>query len=304
MWVPKKQKVLIVDDEPTNIKILSKIVEPYATVFFALSGEAALPIIVSKQPDLILLDIVMPGMDGYELIKLLKASDSTEKIPVIFVTEKREENEEIKGLNLGAIDYITKPLSSPIVMARVKNHLELKRHRDLFETLSSYDGLTGIPNRRFFDQTIETEWSKAIRMGVPLSLIMVDIDKFKEFNDHYGHLAGDECLVAISKLIHETAERATDFAARYGGEEFGIILPGLDLVKALSFAVKLKEKMHRLEIPHEGSRVNEFVTLSFGVASMVPTKGSDPKSLIKDADDMLYLAKERGRNQIQPLAAS
>lgn len=297
----KKQTVLIVDDEPTNIKILSKIVEPYATVFFALSGEAALSLVASKQPDLILLDIVMPGIDGYDLIKKLKKDPLSEHIPVIFVTEKREENEEIKGLKLGAIDYITKPLSAPIVQARIKNHLELKRTRDLLENLSSSDGLTGIPNRRAFDDNLENEWNKALRLGMSISLIMIDIDHFKLYNDHFGHIAGDEILIQIAELIHQTAARASDFAARYGGEEFAVILPGLKLDKAYLFAKKLQAKvLEQQTLRMEDSGSPGQVTLSYGVASQVPAYGMNAVGLVQSADEMLFRAKQKGRDCIEP----
>ena len=296
----KKQRVLIVDDEPTNIKILSKIVEPYAAVYFALSGEAALALVASKQPDLILLDIVMPGMDGYEFIQQLKQDPLTEKIPVIFVTEKHEENEEIKGLELGAIDYITKPLSAALAQARIKNHLELKHTRDLLEDLSASDGLTGIPNRRAFDKALETEWKKAMRMQMPISLIMMDIDYFKQFNDKFGHLAGDDALVGISKLIHSTAARASDFAARYGGEEFAVILPGLKINKAFVFAKKLQALVARVQVGGSGFAFKEKITLSYGLATSIPEAKSNPDSLIMAADEMLYRAKQKGRDCIQP----
>jgi len=301
VWNPeRKQKVMIIDDEPTNIKILSKIVEPYGDVLFALNGKTALNLILNESPDLILLDIVMPEMDGYELIVKLKNDPLTEKIPVIFVTEKREENEEIRGLELGAIDYITKPLSAPMVAARVKNHLELKRSRDLLETLSTLDGLTGIPNRRSFDVTLENEWKKAMRTKSPLAMIMADVDFFKNFNDEFGHLAGDDVLRAIAGFLFSSAARASDFTARYGGEEFAVILPGLSLKKAYIFAVKLKNNLQEYRNMNTALSKYRPVTLSFGIASDIPVPGKQPDELILAADKMLYSAKLSGRNCIRP----
>ena len=197
----KKQTVLIVDDAPANIKILGEVFKGSYKVRIATTGPKGLDIAMSPNPpDLILLDIVMPDMDGYEVCRRLKASKRTQNIPVIFITGKSEEADETMGLELGAVDYITKPFSLPIVKARVKTHMELKRHRDILENLSALDGLTGIPNRRRFDEFFEREWLRALREPALLSMIIIDIDFFKAFNDNYGHQAGDEVLCRKSNV--------------------------------------------------------------------------------------------------------
>jgi PleD family two-component response regulator len=219
----KKQSVLIVDDMVSNIEILSGVLGSEYDVLFATSGKDALDIAHDQTPDLILLDVVMPDMDGYEVCAKLKADEKTRDIPVIFVTAMDQEEDESKGLNAGVIDYITKPVRSSIVKARVRNHLELKRYRDLLKELSTVDGLTGIPNRRRFDEVLESEWRRARRNQTPLSLLLMDIDFFKAYNDHYGHVAGDDCLRQLAKGLAEIVRRPADLVARYGGEEFVLL---------------------------------------------------------------------------------
>jgi PleD family two-component response regulator len=190
-----KQTVLIIEDSPLTVKILKNILKNEYEVLSAFSGEDGYELAIKKMPDIIILDVVMTGMDGYEVCKRLKENDLTKPIPVIFISALGEMEDEWKGLEIGAIDYITKPFSEPIVKIRIKNHLELKKHRDILAELSSHDGLTGIYNRRYFDNTSELEWKKAIANKSPYSLILLDIDKFKIYNDNYGHLEGDECLI-------------------------------------------------------------------------------------------------------------
>ena len=294
-----KQTVLIVDDMPSNIEILEGVLGTEYEVLFATNGKDAIDIATSQNPDLILLDIVMPDMDGYEVCSRLKADAKTHDIPVIFVTAMDQEEDESKGLNAGVIDYITKPVRPAIVKARVHNHLELKRYRDSLKTLSMMDGLTGIPNRRQFDEVLDTEWRRARRNQISLALLMMDIDFFKAYNDHYGHLAGDDCLRQLAKGLADSVHRPADLVARYGGEEFVALLPETNAEGGLDIATRIQGKLKLLSIPHAYSSVADIVTLSIGVATMVPTDKQMPFDLIKLADDCLYAAKHSGRNTIR-----
>ncbi len=296
---PAKQKILIVDDAPANIGILGQTLMADYELRVATNGAAALDIAVADSPDIILLDIMMPGMDGYEVCRRLKDNESTRHIPVIFVTGKSEEEDETKGLELGAVDYITKPFSAPIVKARVKNHLELKRRGDLLEQLAMLDGLTSIHNRRRFDEMLSVEWRRAVRDHNWLTLMMMDIDRFKAFNDCHGHAAGDECLKKVAQTLSQAFNRAGDFVARYGGEEFAAILSGTNPEGANAAARKAQEHLNSLDLKHSCSPVSDKVTLSIGVASIQASEDSAPLELIKMADKMLYEAKEAGRNQIR-----
>jgi diguanylate cyclase (GGDEF)-like protein len=294
------QKILIVDDIPTNLKVLvNTLVNPDYELLVAIDGETTLQIAMSESPDLILLDIMMPDMDGYEVCTKLKMDVVTQKIPVIFITARGDEECETKGFEFGAVDYITKPFSPPIVQARVKTHLELNRQRDILENLSNLDGLTNIPNRRRFDAFLKQEWHWAIRGCYFLSLIMMDIDYFKLFNDGYGHLAGDDCLKQVAQTLAQTIDRKTDLLARYGGEEFVCVLPLTDAKGAIVVANKLRESILSLNIPHAYSTIACQITLSLGVATQIPSRHTMPTVLIEAADKALYQAKASGRNQVK-----
>lgn len=297
-----KQTILIVDDTPQNIEILNEVLGDEYEILCATEGKEGLALALAEQPDLILLDVMMPEMDGYEMCRQLKEEPRTRAIPVIFITAMSQEDDEAKGLEIGAIDYLTKPISPPIVRARVRNHLELKRHRDILESISHIDGLTGIANRRQFDRVLDQEWRRAIRTRTPISLVMMDIDCFKEFNDCYGHLAGDDCLKSIAAAFDATLNRPGDLIARYGGEEFACILPETDASGARQVAERLHAAVLALCAPHRDSAVANQVTISVGVATMIPAAASQPDQLIAEADRHLYLAKKGGRNRICSLA--
>jgi diguanylate cyclase (GGDEF)-like protein len=298
----RKQTILIVDDTPANIEILCEVLDSEYEVLFATSGTDALSIAVDQSPDLILLDVVMPEMNGYQVCRHLKEDKRTQSIPVIFVTAMDQEEDEAKGLNVGAIDYLTKPIRPPIVKARVRNHLELKRYRDFLENLSSTDGLTGIFNRRRFDETLDSEWRRARRAASPLSLILMDIDLFKSYNDHYGHLAGDDCLRRLAQVLSDCVRRPSDLVARYGGEEFACLLPNTDANGAMQVANHILEATNNLNIPHAHSSVADRVTVSIGVTTIIPVTGQPVSQLIQRADELLYTAKGSGRNQVRSSA--
>ncbi len=295
-----KQRVLIVEDAPENIAVLVEALRDQYELSVAIDGPTSLRIAASaNRPDLILLDVVMPGIDGYEVCKRLKANPDTADIPVIFVTAMNEVEDEAKGLELGAIDYISKPISPPIVCARIKNHLELKRHRDLLQNLSSIDGLTGIANRRRFDETLEIEWKRCTRSHSSISLLMIDLDYFKKFNDNYGHVVGDECLKKIAAALVASTHRIGDLVARYGGEEFCVVLPETDQAGAITVAETMQTNVHALNITHAFSKCSDRVTVSIGVGSMIPDAYCESEALVLAADRMLYEAKQEGRNRVR-----
>jgi diguanylate cyclase (GGDEF)-like protein len=297
IYLEEKQTVMIVDDNPINIRVLSEAIEEQCVIVFATSGVEALQMAEKTLPDLILLDIMMPDMNGYQVCRYLKANQLLQEIPVIFITALSQQEDEIAGLRLGAVDYIAKPFNADIVRLRVQTQLELKRYRDLHARIALQDGLTGIPNRRAFDQTLKREWLRAERTQGKLSLVLIDIDHFKMYNDTKGHLAGDDCLKQVAWTIRD-ALRASDFPARYGGEEFACILPETDEEGALTSAERIRDRVEALLLPHEASPVLPFVTISLGTATITPSQETSPEQLIGLSDRMLYQAKDQGRNRV------
>ena len=290
--------VLVVDDAPDNIAVLNAILSPDYRVLFAVDGRTALQVAREQQPDLILLDIEMPDMSGHVLCVELKEDPSTRDIPVIFVTVRGEATDEEAGLALGAVDYITKPVQPAIVKLRVRNQLELKKNRDHLASLSALDGLTGIASRRRLDEFLTEEWARSQRFGFSLSLVLLDIDHFKAYNDHYGHLQGDRCLKTVAQCLAGPVVRATDLVARYGGEEFAVVLAATEHDGAIKVANKLVTRVAVLELEHACSKTAAFVTVSAGLATIVPDRDSIPAQLIEAADRCLYQAKSQGRNRV------
>ncbi|OHC63413.1 MAG: diguanylate cyclase response regulator [Rhodocyclales bacterium RIFCSPLOWO2_02_FULL_63_24] len=291
--------ILIVDDQTSNIKLLAAILGDDYRIRVATNGPDALKMAESQpQPDLILLDIVMPDMDGYEVCRRLKENSATQNLPVIFITALSSEADEERGLNLGAIDYIAKPLSAPIVRARVRNHAILKRKADLLESLAHVDSLTNIANRRRFDHMLQLEWRRCQRAGVPLALLLIDVDAFKAYNDHYGHGKGDLCLTTIANTLATGLLRPADSVARYGGEEFSVLLPETNRATAALLGERLRERIAAKQIPHAPAQPWASVTISVGCAAMLPTESHTPRELIDTADRKLYEAKKAGRNRV------
>ena len=293
-----RQKILISDDSQTVIDMLCAVLGEDYEVMVAPGGVAAIEMAIDRQPDLILLDVVMPGIDGFEVCRRLRAEERTQRIPIVFITGLNALEDERRGLELGAIDFIAKPLQAAIVRLRVRNHLELKRYRDFLEDLSLVDGLTGIGNRRRFDEFLVREWRRSRRARTPLALVLLDVDYFKAFNDHYGHAAGDDCLREVAATLAMLVRRPGDLCARYGGEEFAAILPHTDLAGARILADRIREAVLALEIPHEGSVVSPYVTVSIGIAASDPSAAEEPDDLLRDADRRLYEAKSAGRNRV------
>lgn len=293
-----RKTLLIVDDVPANVKMLANYLKDEYIIQVAGRGEKALEIAHSAHPpDLILLDIMMPDMDGYAVCRELKNNPQTQQIPVIFVSALSETAEEEQGLSLGAVDYITKPFHLPIVRARIRNQMSLKTKTDMLEEMSNIDGLTQISNRRYFDQVLHREANRLARNHRPLSILMIDIDFFKAYNDNYGHGRGDECLVRVATAMSKAISRPADLLARYGGEEFVAILPETDSTQVLAVAQRLCEVVRKLHIQHDFSPISEIVTISVGCAGRVLNDASEAALLLEEADRALYEAKRLGRNR-------
>ncbi|CAK0745266.1 two-component system, chemotaxis family, response regulator WspR [Gammaproteobacteria bacterium] len=299
MVVKEKPLILIVDDTPINVQVLAEAFRADYRVRAATSGQAALDSIAKHGiPDLILLDIMMPGVDGYEVCRRLKNDSATQNVPIIFVTAKADAIDEEYGLRLGAMDYITKPFHLPIVTVRVQNQINLKLKNDLLESLALIDGLTNLPNRRRFDEALDLEWKRAYRNFLPLTLVMTDIDFFKDYNDHQGHRTGDTCLKKVAGALAEAFQRPPDFVARYGGEEFIALLPETTAAGVRIIVERFRAGVESLRIPHPASKVSHWVTISVGFASVIPNAKGTSADLLERADQMLYRAKTEGRNRI------
>ena len=289
--------ILVVDDSPENLQVISAVLKQDYRVKVAINGERALALATAAEPpDLILLDVMMPGMDGYEVCARLKQNPVTARIPVLFVSSRDDEEDEARGLSLGAIDYIVKPIRPSIVQARVRNHIELKRSRDLLEQLTTQDHLTGISNRRRFDDSLAQEWQRAAREQTPLSLVAIDIDHFKAYNDHYGHPQGDQCLIRVARALATCVTRPTDLVARCGGEEFAGLLPSTDSTGAARLAGQMRAAIEAEGLEHARSPTHPHVTISLGVATVVPQAEESAQLLVDLADAALYEAKGAGRN--------
>lgn len=291
--------VLVVDDEPINIQALYQVFAADCQVLMATSGEQALAICRERHPDLVLLDVLMPGMDGLEVCRLLQAESATQDIPVIFVTARSDPDAETRGLEAGAVDFIAKPFNPTIVRARVRTHLTLKLQSDLLRQMVFIDGLTAVHNRRFFDDRLEAEWGRATRNRTTLSLLMIDVDHFKAFNDRHGHQGGDQRLRIVADVLRRCIRRSSDIIARYGGEEFACILPESD-----PDAVMLLARMILERVREETSRLgpDPASTVSIGMACKPPDfdiRTGDQRDLLRLADTKLYESKAAGRNTLR-----
>lgn len=293
-------RILVVDDMPTNLRLLASILSDRYQVSAASNGRDALRLAERVQPDLIILDVEMPGMNGHEVCRTLKEKPEFRHVPIIFLTGRSDEADEILGLQLGAVDYITKPFNQAVVRARIHTHLELKRYSDLLQRHAFIDGLTGLPNRRRLDQYLN-ELSTGERSGADsLSVLMIDVDFFKAYNDRYGHLAGDHCLREVAATLAAARRRGDDLLARYGGEEFALLMPGADRTVALDQAQRLRDAMLRAELPHRDQPDTGQVTISVGTSSGA-LSAEPAQALIERADRALYQAKKEGRNRVVQL---
>ena len=326
--MPGIPKILVVDDKPANLLVMESLLEGIeAQLITATSGQQALGLLLEHEFALVLLDVQMPEMDGFETATLMRGRKQSRHLPIIFVTAISKEDEHIfRGYETGAVDYLFKPVNPHILRSKVEIFLELDRQRRLLarnsaeldrkvrelltvkgqleeanerlNELSLTDALTGLANRRCFQEALQTEWRRAMRNDHSLTLVMADIDSFKQFNDTYGHVAGDECLVRVAALVKSPLMRSSDLAARYGGEEFVVLLPGTDLDGGVHLAEEIRQAVAGLEIPNEGAAVGAHITMSFGVASVVPRLEIPELELVCAADKALYMAKEGGRNRV------
>lgn len=293
-----RPKLLVVDDQRINILVLNELFREDCDVFMATSGEQALQVCRAQLPDLVLLDVQMDGIDGYEVCRRLKADAETRDIPVIFITAQGGEADEVRGLQLGAVDFIAKPINPVIVRARVQTHLTLKLQSDILRSMALLDGLTGVANRRKFDEQLLRDWRQSQREQTSLSLILVDVDHFKRYNDHYGHQAGDAALQAVARVLTSTLRRPHDLLARYGGEEFVGVLPNTGLSEAVKLAERMQAGVRALNLEHSGSPEAQVVTISLGVATVVARSDLAPQALVEAADQQLYAAKQAGRARV------
>lgn len=296
--LPKRPKLLLVDDQMVNIRLLYDLFKDEYEVYMAGTGEEAIAQCQTLMPDLVLLDVVMPGMGGHEVCRQLQANVLTQHVPIIFLTSKDHDADEALGLELGAVDFINKPIKPFQVKARVRVHLALKVQADLLRSVALVDGLTGVANRRKFDETLEVVWLQAIRSRLPISMLMVDVDFFKRYNDHYGHQLGDTCLRAIAQCFQSTIKRPYDLVARYGGEEFVCLLPETDANGALQLAQQLCAAVGHINLPHAHSDVADHVTISIGSATAQAHRNLEAATVLQSADQQLYIAKQSGRNQV------
>lgn len=293
----KKPTILVVDDMTTTLLLIHDLLKDTYEVKIAKSGTKALEILESPNDiDLILLDIEMPEINGYDVCKRIKNNETIKNIPIIFITGRTSQEDEEYGLNLGAIDYITKPFNKAIVKLRIKNYLDLKIKNDMLEKLSMYDGLTNIRNRRFFDETFEKTFNEIKRDKKSLAVLMIDIDFFKPYNDNYGHGQGDETLRKVAKALEKTIKRASDFVARYGGEEFVILLKDINKDGVEAVANNLLNAVRELKITHEFSKIENYVTISIGASFYNSSSDVTKLELLLKADETLYSVKNSGRN--------
>lgn len=293
--VSARATVLVIDDQPLNIQTVYSMLSQQYEVLMATSGADGIALCQAQQPDIVLLDLVMPGMNGMAVAAHLKQDPCTAAIPVIFITASTDPVEESACWEAGAVDFVSKPLNPMTLRHRMQVHLTLRRQAEALQRLAYLDGLTGIPNRRYFDQQADTALAIARRGGAPLTLMLGDVDFFKRYNDLYGHQAGDACLTQVASALQAGLRRCGDFVARYGGEEFAILLPGLGAADALRLAEHLCQQVRALQLPHAAGTAGATVSLSLGVAT---TDGSDSVAqLLARADAQLYRAKGAGRDR-------
>jgi len=298
--VPDKPRILIVDRKPTA-SLLARIMAHECQIQTVPSAAHVLETAChpDQRPDLILLDVMAPTREGLEICRQLKADETTQSVPVMLIIDRDNAEDEAKALSVGAEDCITCPFRLDVVEARIRNLLRIKIRQDLLERYANQDSLTDVANRRGFDLALSAEWLRAIREKHRLSLVMVDVDCFKQFNDLYGHREGDHCLRRVAKAMAKALTRPGDLLARYGGEEFVAILPGTDLEGARWIGERLREAVMELRIPQQRPDSAHQVTISVGCASMRPSAKLTCYGLLQTADDRLYLAKHSGRNCVR-----
>jgi diguanylate cyclase (GGDEF)-like protein len=294
----KKSTVLLMDVEAADLAILNSILFPDYSVITAQSENEGFALAAVEKPDLILLEVKSSSPDGFAILKEMKINPETQGIPVIVITGNDNEADEELSFNLGAVDYFPKPFKNVIVKVRVRTQLEMINQIRTIERLGWVDPLTNIPNRRRFDDRLSMEWRRCLRDKAPISFLMMDVDKFKAYNDTYGHLQGDMLLKSLAKILESSGRRPADLAARLGGEEFGLLLPYTPLESALDLAEKLRAAVEALSLYTVDGKIETRTTISIGAASVIPAEGVNVEDLLRKADECLYEAKAAGRNRV------
>ena len=293
----KKNTLLIVDDDKPNLMVLSQILYPEYDVRVASNGKTAIELADKFLPDLILMDILMPDMNGYQVLTELRGLENTASIPIIFITGLSNNADEKKGLVMGAVDYISKPFDETIVKLRVRHQIQIINQMRTIERLSMMDQLTEIPNRRNFDNRMQIEWGRAMREHTPLSLLLVDVDHFKIYNDTYGHQQGDKALCMVAKVLTWSLRRSSDLPARWGGEEFVALLPNTDHSGGIETAERIRENIEAETVVCTNGDPTK-VTVSVGMVTHMPTPSCSIDEFMLKSDKALYKAKESGRNTV------
>lgn len=314
-------KALVIEDTVTSATLICHLLDKMGLEpIHARDGQSGIEAFKQERPDLILLDIIMPGLDGFEVARRIRQLERDgEWTPIIFLSARASDDDLARGIGVGGDDYLVKPVSEIVLRAKVRamqriaqmrySLLVLTRKLDEanreLTRLSAVDGLTGIANRRSFDEALQREWRRAARRGSPVSLLIADVDYFKDFNDGYGHQRGDDCLKKVARVIASRLRRPTDLAARYGGEEFVVVLPETDESGAVEVAEGMRRAVEAESIKHDFSAVAPFLTISIGVASMIPERNDEDgfRDLLAQADTALYRAKRAGRNRCLRAAA-
>ena len=297
-----RNTILVVDDEKSNLVFLTRVLGEKYEIYTAKDGASAIKKATELVPDLILLDIILPDINGYAVLDALKKQEGTRGIPIIFITGLTSAEEEEKALTFNAVDYIGKPFKPNVVKLRVRNQIRIINQMRTIERLSMTDQLTEIPNRRSFDSRLTMEWRRAMRERTPISLLMLDVDKFKTYNDIYGHQQGDVILCAVAKSLQNDLKRPGDFAARWGGEEFAALLANTDMPGAIEVAERVRANVENLHLT--GAKDGQTpantapITISIGVATQTPDPTSSLDLFISAADTALYAAKKAGRNRV------
>lgn len=295
----KKNLILIVDRHTDALRELGELLKPLGDIIFATSGKAAHFMACHRKPDLVITKIDLGDISGLELCKRIKSHRESKECSVIMVAEPKYRDLELAALDAGSVDFIGAPFQPAVMQARVRTHIMLSRRQNLLQVLADRDGLTEVYNRRYFENQARVELKRHFRQQQALTLALLDIDHFKPYNDAYGHLQGDLCLREVAHAIGGGSRRPGEFVARYGGEEFAVVLPNTNIQNAQKYGRWICQQVLSLAIPHGHSATVPFITISAGIATVIPDVGTTLENLIAAADSALYLAKESGRNQFK-----
>lgn len=295
----QKQTILIVEDLSVNIRLIGECIKDKWVLKFAKNVKKAKEILSnSEKPDLVILDIILRDESGYDLCSYIRCNKETKDIPIIFITGLDEEEDEVRALDLGGIDYIKKPFNKDILLGRIKNHLELKSYRDKLKNISMIDGLTGISNKDYFNDVLPRKYEEAILNKRKFAIFMIDIDYFKDYNDTFGHILGDKTLKKVAQRLDCTVNKYNGLLSRWGGEEFSAIILENKDTPFIDIAKILKDSVEDLKIEVSKALINDYLTISIGAYAIYPDISIYPFDLVERADINLYEAKNRGRNAV------